>query len=76
MRTAAAVALALLLLGGEAQAYSDFAELLFGQQSQFAPRVFDQHIEDEATGDEFKCRLDLLTSGHGGAAPGCRALTQ
>lgn len=59
MRTAAAGVLALLVLSGEAQAYSDFADVHFGQQSQFAPRIFDQHIEDEATGDEFKHRLDV-----------------
>ncbi len=59
MRAAAASVLALLVFGGEAQAYSDFADVLFGQQCQFAPRAFDQHIEDEATGDEFKRRLDL-----------------
>ena len=56
---AAAGALALLVFGGAAQAYSDFAEVLFGQQCQFAPRAVEQHIEDEATGDEFKRRLDL-----------------
>lgn len=59
MRAAAASVLALFVFGGEAQAYSDFADVLFGQQCQFAPRAFDQHIEDEATGDEFKRRLDL-----------------
>jgi hypothetical protein len=59
MRGAAAGVLALLVFGGEAQAFSDFAEVLFGQHCQFAPRAFDQHIEDEATGNEFKRRLDL-----------------
>jgi hypothetical protein len=59
MRHAAAGALALLVIGGEAQAYSDFAEVLFGQQCQFAPRAFHKHIEDEATGDEFKRRFEL-----------------
>lgn len=59
MRLAAAGALALLVLNGEARAYSDFADVLFGHQSQFTPRVFDQHIEDEATGDEFKRRLQV-----------------
>ena len=58
MRTATAGVLALLVLSGAAQAYSDFAKIKFGQLSQFAPRAFDQHIEDEATGDEFKRRLD------------------
>jgi hypothetical protein len=59
MRTAAAGVLALLVLSGAAHAYSDFADVQFGPQSQFAPRIFDQHIEDEATGDEFKRRLDV-----------------
>lgn len=59
MRIAAAGVLALLVLNGEALAYSDFAEVLFGQQCQFAPCAFDQHIEDEEMGDEFKRRLDL-----------------
>ena len=58
MRSAVGGVLALLVLNGEAQAYSDFAKIKFGQLSQFAPRAFDQHIEDEATGDEFKRRLD------------------
>lgn len=59
MRLAVAGVLALLTLSGEAQAYYDVADDLFGPQSQFTPRVVDQHIEDEATGDEFKRRLDL-----------------
>jgi hypothetical protein len=56
MRSATAAVLALLVLSGEAQAYSDFAEIKFGQQSQFAPGGLDQHIQDEVTGDEFKRR--------------------
>lgn len=59
MRTAAAGVLALLVLSGEAHAYSDFADVQFGQQSQCAPRIFGQHTKDEATGDEFKRRLDV-----------------
>ena len=59
MRTAAAGVLALLVLSGEAHAYSHFADVQFGQQSQFTSRIFGQHIEDEATGDEFKRRLDV-----------------
>ena len=59
MWIAAAGVLALLVLSGEAQAYSDYADVQFGQLSQFAPPIFDQHIEDKATGDEFKRRLDV-----------------
>lgn len=59
MRLVAAGALALFVLNGEARAYSDCADVLFGQQSQFAPRTFDQHIQDEVTGDEFKRRLQV-----------------
>ena len=59
MRTAVVSILALLVLTGVAQAYSDFADVHFSQRSQFAPRTFDQHIQDEVTGDEFKRRLDI-----------------
>jgi len=59
MRTAVVGILAMLVLAGVAQAYSDFADLQFSQRSRFAPRTFDQHIPDEVTGDEFKRPLDI-----------------
>jgi hypothetical protein len=58
----------LFVHGGEAQAYSDFPDVL-RPHCQFAPPAFDRHIEDEATGDEFK--LSLWPSGR--RAWNCRA---
>ncbi len=59
MRTAVVSILALLVLAGVAQANSDFTDVQFSQRSEFAPRTFDQHIQDEVTGDEFKRWLDI-----------------
>lgn len=49
MGQALAAALVLAVLGESAQAYSNFAERLFGRPSQWS-----QHVDDEAFGDEFK----------------------
>jgi len=49
MGWAAAIALALLALGSDAQAVCNFTEPLSGKQTQLG-----RHINDESLGDEFK----------------------
>lgn len=51
MGRAVAIVLALMALGSEANAYCHFAAHLFDPRSPFG-----QHVDDEATGDEFKVR--------------------
>jgi hypothetical protein len=49
MRIAVATFLALTILSAEAHAGSSFADLLFGKNP-----TWDQHVDDEAFGDEFE----------------------
>jgi hypothetical protein len=48
MKILVATLLALTILGAEARACSSFADLLFGKSP-----TWDQHVDDEAFGDEF-----------------------
>lgn len=57
MRAVGAAALALFFLCSGAQAASTNLEEVLRLHCQFAPPPFDRHIEDEATGDEFKLSL-------------------
>ncbi len=49
MKAVVASLVFLTILGGEARAYSNFAELLFSEQTHVS-----NHVDDEDFGDEFK----------------------
>ncbi|NSL73316.1 hypothetical protein C6Y62_16025 [Hyphomicrobium sulfonivorans] len=57
MRAVGAAALASFFFCSGAQAASADLEEALRLHCQFAPPTFERHIEDEATGDEFKLSL-------------------